>query len=299
MIGTMVNRAMLAASFLGVALFAAPAFAQHDGLGHAEPAEHGDVQDTAQGAPAGAEADGEHAEGHGAGHGSAHGGAHGAAHGGHHDPSLDFNFVDGIGPNVVSMPWKHQDSAGGPLGDGKQGEQPLAAGQAETPRNAPFALLVFNFGILLLILWKWGAPAARNAAETRSDQIKTALDEAARLRDQAKAKLEEYGAKLKAAQTEIDDMVAGMRRDAEADKQRILANAETQAKALQRDAEDRIAAEIGRARAELQREVTAAALAVAEKLLRERATPADQSTLVDGFINEISAAASRGGRKEA
>jgi F-type H+-transporting ATPase subunit b len=292
MIRKMVQAAL--GALAGVTLFAAPAFAQHDGHDHdghdhgAAPAEHGDVQEAAQGAPAGTEADGHHGEAHGAGHG-----------GGHHDPSKDFNFVDGIGPNVISMPFKHQDVKGGPLGDGKLGDEPLPAGEAETPRNAPFALLVFNFGVLLLILWKWGAPAARNAAETRSDQIKTALDEAARLREQAKAKLDEYGAKLKAAQSEIDELTAGMRRDAEADKQRILANAEAQAKALQRDAEERIAAEIARARTELQREVTAAAVAVAETLLRERATPADQTKLVDGFINEISAAASSGGRKEA
>jgi F-type H+-transporting ATPase subunit b len=267
----------LTAPALVLALAAAPAAAQH-----AEQPEHGDVQEAAEGAPAHAEADG----------------AHGAHHG-HHDPSQDFNFVDGIGPNVVSMPWKHQDTAGGPLGDGKQGEHELAAGEAERPRNAPFTLLVFNFAVLLLILWKWGAPAARNAAETRSDQIKTALDEAARLRDQAKAKLEEYNGKLKAAQAEIDALVAGLRKDAESDKQRILANADIQAKALQRDADERIAAEIGRARTELQREVTAAAVAVAEKLLRERTTPADQAKLVDGFIHDISATAASGGRKEA
>jgi F-type H+-transporting ATPase subunit b len=259
-----------------LALAASPAAAQHP-----EQPEHGDVQEAAEGAPAHAEADGHH-----------------GGHHGHHDPSKDFNFVDGIVPNPITT-WKKQDSAGGPLGDGKQGDRELAAGEAETPRNAPFTLLVFNFAILLLILWKWGAPAARNAAETRSDQIKTALDEAARLRDQAKAKLEEYNAKLKAAQAEIDALVTGMRKDAEADKQRILANADAQAKALQRDADERIAAEIVRARAELQREVTAAAIAVAEKLLRERATPADQAKLVDSFIHDISAAAARGGRKEA
>jgi F-type H+-transporting ATPase subunit b len=279
----------LVSSLIAAAVLAlsAPAYAQHDGHDHghdhAEAAEHGDVQEAAHGAPGHAEADG----------------AHGGGHGHHEDPSKYFNFWGGIGPNVISMPFKHQDVKGGPLGDGKQGDETLAAGEAEKPMNAPFGLLVLNFGILLLILWKWGAPVARSTAETRSDQIKTALDEAARLRDQAKAKLDEYSSKLKAAEDEITAMVAAMRKDAESEKQRVIANAEIQAKALERDAQERISAEIQRARLALQREVAVAATTAAEQILRERATPADQNNLVDRFISEIgsSPAAPSAGRR--
>jgi F-type H+-transporting ATPase subunit b len=267
----------LVSSLAAAALLAlsAPAFAQHgdhDGHGHAEAAEHGDVQEAAQGAPGHAEADGHHGDAH---------------HGHHEDPSKYFNWFGGIGPNVISMPFKHQDVKGGPLGDGKNGDEPLAAGEAEKPMNAPFGLLVLNFGILLLILFKFGLPVARSTAETRSDQIKTALDEAARLREQAKAKLDEYSSKLKAAEDEITALVTAMRKDAESEKQRVIANAEIQAKALERDAQERIAAEIDRARLALRREVAVAATAAAEQILRERTTATDQSQLVDRFIAEI------------
>lgn len=275
---THVFSTLAAAALLALA---APAYAQHgahDGHGHGEAAEHGDVQEAAQGAPGHAEADGEH------GHGPD---AHGGGHGHHEDPSKYFNWFGGIGPNVISMPFKHQDVKGGPLGDGKQGDEPLAAGEAEKPMNAPFGLLVLNFGILLLILFKFGLPVARSTAETRSDQIKTALDEAARLREQAKAKLDEYSSKLKAAEDEITALVTAMRKDAESEKQRVIANAEAQAKTLERDAQERIAAEIERARLELRREVAAAATAAAEQILRERTTAADQGQLVDRFIAEI------------
>jgi F-type H+-transporting ATPase subunit b len=296
MSSTKVVSSLIAAALLALA---APASAQtghdghghdghgHDGHGHGEAAEHGDVQEAAHGAPGQAEADGEH--------------GHGDHHGGHHeDPSKYFNFWGGIGPNVISMPFKHQDVKGGPLGDGKNGDETLAAGDAEKPMNAPFGLLVLNFGILLLILWKWGVPVARSTAESRSDQIKTALDEAARLRDQARAKLDEYSSKLKAAEDEITAMVAAMRKDAESEKQRVIANAEIQAKALERDAQERISAEIQRARLALQREVANAATVVAEQILRERATAADQSTLVERFIAEVgtpSTAAPTAGRR--
>jgi F-type H+-transporting ATPase subunit b len=292
-ISSVMSAKNLVSSLAAAALLAlaAPAFAQHgahDGHGHGEAAEHGDVQEAAQGAPGHAEADGAH------GHD-----AHGGGHGHHEDPSKYFNWFGGIGPNIISMPFKHQDVKGGPLGDGKNGDEPLAAGEAEKPMNAPFGLLVLNFGILLLILFKFGLPVARSTAETRSDQIKTALDEAARLREQAKAKLDEYSSKLKAAEDEITALVTAMRKDAESEKQRVIANAEIQAKALERDAQERIAAEIARARLALQREVANAATVVAEQLLRERATAADQGALVDRFIAEIgtSTAAPSAGRR--
>ena len=165
---------------------------------------------------------------------------HGEAHGGHADPTKHFNFF--------SISYRNKDVAGGKMGDGKLGDVPLTPGHDEEPMSAPFVLMLLNFGILLVILAKLGGPAARKMAETRSDEIKSALDEAAKLRKQAAAKLDEYNGKLAASEAEMDALLKGMRADAEADKARILANADAQAAAVKRDAELRIAAEIQRAR---------------------------------------------------
>ncbi|HPH65413.1 MAG TPA: ATP synthase F0 subunit B [Kofleriaceae bacterium] len=219
-------------------------------------------------------------------------GAHGAEHaggehgGGHHaDPSANFNWFKGIPFGYNSM-----DAKGGPLGDGKLGEGPNAPAvspQEEEKMNAPFILMFVNFGILLIILAKFAGPAARKMAETRSDQIKNALDESARLRQEASDKLDEYKTKLADADAQINKMVEDMRAVAEADKNRILENANVQAEAMKRDAESRIAAEITRARAELKREVSLAATAAAEKMLRERANGSDHTKLVDSFIADL------------
>jgi len=149
-------------------------------------------------------------------------------------------------------------------------------------------LLGFSMSLFLLVLLGWKAgPIARDMAAKRSDEIKNALDEAARLRTAAKGKLDEYSTKLRAAEGEIDQMIKAMLESAEAEKQRIIANAEAQAAAMKKDAEERIAAEIDRARHALQQEVVAAAATVAEKVLREKTTPTDQSNLVDTFIRGI------------
>ncbi|MBA3393561.1 MAG: ATP synthase F0 subunit B [Deltaproteobacteria bacterium] len=212
---------------------------------------------------------------------------HGAAH---HDPSKHFNYL--------GAPFEHlgKDQYGGKYGDGKMvdphtGEVVVG----EEPMSAPFIYMILNFALLLgLLAWK-GGPVARKAAVERHDQIKTALEEAAKLRQQAAAKLAEYETRLKDADSEIKKLVEGMRADAEADKQRILENAERQATQMKKDSELRIAAEIELARVNLTREVTAAATKATEKLLREKMMPGDQQKLVSTFISDIQGA----NRKEA
>lgn len=220
--------------------------------------------------------------GTGTGHGASRGEAHGEAHG-HGDPSQHFNFFGSPGEHYG------KDVAGGPFGDGKNVNP--ATGEVvpgdEEPMSAPFIFMVLNFAILLALLSKFGRPAARKLAAERHDQIKTALDDAAKLRKQAADKLAEYDAQLKALPDEIAKIVAGIRADAEADKQRILEAAERSAVQMKRDAELHIAAEIELARRALTREVTAAAAAAAEQILREKTTPGDQQKLVGAFIGEL------------
>jgi len=213
------------------------------------------------------------------------------------DPSKHFNFV-GIRPGHL-FDYMGKDEFGGPLGDGKMTDPESGnVVHEEEPASPPFVFVLFNFAILLgLLAWK-GRPIARQVAQERHDLIKTALDEAARLRQQAADKLAEYEARLKAADAEIKQLVDNMRATADNDKAMILAAAAAQAAQMKRDAEQRIAAEIELARAQLTREVTAAAAAATEKLLRDKLTAGDQQQLVAGFIADVQGATSTppGGR---
>ena len=194
------------------------------------------------------------------------------------DPSQHFNFTN--------FSWKGKDEFGGEFGDGKMvDEKSGLIVHEEEPMSPPFVLLLGNFALLLIILAKYGAPAARKVAQDRHDQIKSALDEAAKLRDEAAKKLKDYETRIKDVDAEIQKLVDGIRADAESDKKRILEQAEKQAAQMKRDAELRIAAEIELARAQLTREVAAAATTATEKLLRDKTTPDDQNKLVSSFIN--------------
>lgn len=207
----------------------------------------------------------------------------------HGDPSKHFNFVN--------FGYRGKDELGGKYGDGEMKDEATGAvTHEEEPMSPPFVLMLLNFGLLLVILGKYGGPAARKLAAERHDAIKTALDEAAALKQQAADKLAEYEARIKDVDAEVKKLVDGIRADAEADKKRILEAAQVQAVAMKRDAEQRIAAEIEIARAALTKEVTAAASGATEKLLRDKVTGDDQNKLVSTFLSNVSANAGKEAR---
>jgi F-type H+-transporting ATPase subunit b len=293
----MMKKLALAAAVAGLALVARPAAAQTpekaEGAPAAAPGNDPNVR-----APGATNPEAEHAttaplgdsptaSGSGSEH---HTGGPSAEDEAESDPSKHFNFI-GQKPGHL-FDYSGKDEMGGPLGDGKMTDPETGKViHEEEAASPPFVFVLFNFAILLFLLFKTLWPVGKKVAVERHDLIKTALDEAARLRNEAANKLAEYETRLKAADAEIQQLVAGMRADADAEKKRILAAAETQAVQMKRDAELRIAAEIEQARAQLTREVTAAAAAATEKLLREKLTTKDQQQLVTGFISDVQSAA--------
>jgi len=194
-------------------------------------------------------------------------GSEGHGSGGHGASPADWNWFD-IG-------YKSKDMAGESL---EHGEQPMSP-------PALFALI--NFFIFFgLLVWK-GGPPIKKFVRQRHLTIKEALDESARLRDEAKEKLDEYTQRIAGVEAEVEKIFSEIRADAEAEKERILAAAKAQAESIKRNAEDRIAAEMAQARRELEREVVEVAIEAAEKLIRVTATPGDHKTLIDSFITDL------------
>jgi len=197
------------------------------------------------------------------------------------DPSQHFNFFN--------FSYSGKDEYGGKYGDAVETNKQGVTLHEEEPMSPPFVFMLINFAILLWLLIKYLLPAGQQVARERHDAIKNALDEAAKLRDEAKAKLAEYETRVKGLDDEIKKLVDGIRADAEADKARILEQAQAQAAMLKREAEQRIAAEIELARTALTKEVTLAATQATEKLLKTQVTAEDQRGLVNTFIKSVEA----------
>jgi F-type H+-transporting ATPase subunit b len=151
----------------------------------------------------------------------------------------------------------------------------------------PFSMQVLNFLAFAAIIAKYAGPSLRKSVRQRHDTIKKDLEEGARLRAEAKRKLDEYSGKLASLQSEIDRLVATIRAEAEAERKRLLEEAQARAERMQRDAEMQIQAEIQRVRVMLEREAVLAAVKVAEQLLIEKTTEVDQKALADRFFKAL------------
>ncbi len=123
--------------------------------------------------------------------------------------------------------------------------------------------------------------------DTRIADIRTQLDEAARLRSEAAALMAEYEAKAREADTEIAALKAGAERQAA----EIVAKAKTDAAALidrhQAMAEAKIGGAERAAVAEIRERAATAASAAAEKLIVDSHDAKADKALVDSAIAGI------------
>lgn len=175
----------------------------------------------------------------------------------------------------IHVPNEPVDLHGGEL---VEGEQPM-------PPGILFALV--NFAIFLGLLIKLAGPKLAGFLRTRHETVKGQLEEAARLRAEAREKLDEYNQRIAAVDAEVNKLMAEIRAEAEAEREMILSQARAQADAMKKDAQRRIEAEVARARLAIEREVASAAVAAAEKILRERTSDDDQARMFGNFVDAL------------
>jgi F-type H+-transporting ATPase subunit b len=165
------------------------------------------------------------------------------------------------------------------------GYRDVEPGQEKMP--PPFLGALTNFAVLMFLVGRFAGPSMARFVRERHDTIAKQIDESTRLREEAQRKLEEYTVKLTGLQAEIERMVSEIRADAENDRRRILAEADARAARMKRDAEQQIQAEMQRVKALLERETVLQAVAIAEKLIRDRAGKVEQRELAERFVKSL------------
>jgi F-type H+-transporting ATPase subunit b len=145
-----------------------------------------------------------------------------------------------------------------------------------------------TFGIFIFVLKKvaWGPLV--EGLDNRESKYRKLLADAQQDRDRAVSMLGEYEEKLKAAQAEVDEIIAEARRDAERTKTDIVTAAQQEAEATRNRALD----DIGRARdqavAELFDHMRSNVVAATEQVLNRSLTDDDRSRLVDEALAQVS-----------
>ena len=154
-------------------------------------------------------------------------------------------------------------------------------------KNRDFQGTVINFLVLVgLIVWvirKKGNPALA----ARRAEVEAELAEAQRLRAEAEKRHAETAMRLEKLDEEMVQIRGEMIKAGEAERDRIVEQAEEKAARLRKDTSFLIEQQIKQLRKELTQEAASAAVVAAQELLQERTTDADQDQLAEAYLNRL------------
>jgi F-type H+-transporting ATPase subunit b len=145
-----------------------------------------------------------------------------------------------------------------------------------------------NFLIIIVLLVKFAGRPFLGFLRQRHEAVKRELREAAELRRRAKEQLDEVDRKLSNLDREIEQIKQEVTRDAEFEREQIITAAEAEATRIVEAADRTLAEEVKRVRRRLEKEAVEAALAAAEKLLKQRVNDADRKRLHDTYLQRLS-----------
>ncbi|HYC57836.1 MAG TPA: ATP synthase F0 subunit B [Candidatus Binatia bacterium] len=145
-----------------------------------------------------------------------------------------------------------------------------------------------NFFIFSFVMYRFAWPALRDFLVNRSRELQEAMSVAANAREEAERIRREYAVKEAALGETRRAMIEELRESAERDRERLLEEARLAGERLRADAERRAESELARARRELRAEAARLAAEIAERDIRSRLGDADQSRLVQEFVEGVS-----------
>lgn len=159
----------------------------------------------------------------------------------------------------------------------------------------PMLASLLNFGIWLgLIVFLGRKPIASFLANRRRG-IEDGLGEARRLEEAAQKKYDEYSERIENLDNEVEKLRADFKRAGLEERDRIVAEASARAEKMHAEATFLVEQQLKTLRQELTREAIEAAIAAAEKILRERSTAADQQRLADEYLSRLRSSVEKGG----
>ena len=151
-----------------------------------------------------------------------------------------------------------------------------------------FMWRVIDFAALLgVIIWALKKANAKGALADRTANIEKALREAEEARAAAEKKFAEYSEKLEKANQEIDGIYAAIRKEAELEKERIIAEAKMTADKIREQAAATASQEVLKAKAELRGEAARLAVQMAEQSLCDNIKKDDQDRLVNDYLTKV------------
>ena len=151
----------------------------------------------------------------------------------------------------------------------------------------PYAFLsqLVSFGIVFLLLWRWGFPAIIKILDQRQTVIREGIENAERARRDLENATRRADELLLDARRQAQDTIAQATKAAEAEANRIQEEAHTRAEQIGKQEVARIQQEAARAHAEISRLVVNLSISAASKVISKSVDSKDNRRLVEEFVS--------------
>lgn len=164
-----------------------------------------------------------------------------------------------------------------------------ASGDGAIPREKWLDLLwrTTNFAGLAFILVFFLKKPFADGLSSRRDGIKDQLEALESRKAEAEQMYKEAEAKIARLDEEVNSIITEAVKQGEAEKARIITDAERNAGDIKRQAEMAVAHELALAKTRLKGEIAEQAVLLAEELVKKNIQPADQSRMVELSLDKV------------
>lgn len=138
-------------------------------------------------------------------------------------------------------------------------------------------------GLLVYFMHK---PLAKFLAN-RTAQVRNDLEEARAAREAAERTIKEYEIKIAGMEKELEKIRAELRRASQMESDKVVANAERMAQGMIDAARVAADQEVRKARAALQGDASRMALEMAEAIIRDKISDADQKRIFEDYLGRV------------
>jgi F-type H+-transporting ATPase subunit b len=156
-------------------------------------------------------------------------------------------------------------------------------------KQPPYIAMLFNFALLIWIYVRFGKKPIQEGLQSRRDDIAKEIEEAQRMKKEAKQRAKKYQALLAGLTDELETTKQALVEAGKSDKERIVREAEEKAVRMRKDAAFMLDQEVRQMKVDLVKETVDMAISAAEELLKKRITQADQERLADEFLMQLAA----------
>lgn len=148
-------------------------------------------------------------------------------------------------------------------------------------------LQVINFGILMWVLNKLLYKKLIDYLDRRAEGVKVDLEEASRLKNEAKTLLEQREEEFMHAKTQAASIIRNSKKEGDEARTQIIARAEQESQKIIDDGKVTVETERKKAAAQLKNDVADVAVAVAEKIVEKSISAKDHTTLIDDVLKKM------------